>query len=317
MLSLFLAATLLTAQPATQPATQPAETTLDMTTLEMTEEVRWMLFSARAGNDKRIAEHVASGEFSDAELYSGLLNLMSSPVEDAQRLAGVRAFVDGGLPIDVMLVVPGAAEPQDGGAMLLLMAALKRDRETFDLLRAAGADVDDTWAATLPLGIKSGQPLPPTSMNVAFQVAISPQMYPMLTEVNFPVPLHAAAAAGDLERVKALLDKGYSPSEPALSPPLSYAAYNGHADIVDLLLAAGAPAAPDQTNAAPLAAGLGGLPLQHAALNGRLDVVNKLVAAGADPDDVTVKGEPLEQAVRKAYLSNKSEILEALGYDAD
>lgn len=94
--------------------------------------------------------------------------------------------------------------------------------------------------------------------------------------------LHAAAAAGDTDRVSALLAAGedvHSRDRDGWHPLLR-AASLGHAGCVSLLLRSGA----ELEAQAQSSLGVGSTALQLAAFNGHLDAVRALLAAGADTD---------------------------------
>ncbi|MFJ4711537.1 ankyrin repeat domain-containing protein [Streptomyces sp. NPDC088785] len=92
--------------------------------------------------------------------------------------------------------------------------------------------------------------------------------------------LFGAILAGDAGRVRAVLRRGASPARPfgAGTTPLYLAAVQGEAEVVRVLLAAGA--APDAESAGP---GSEGTPLCAAACWGHTEAVRHLLAHGADP----------------------------------
>jgi hypothetical protein len=91
--------------------------------------------------------------------------------------------------------------------------------------------------------------------------------------------LFAAASAGDLAKVQALLDGGLSPDAKNEygATPLAYAADKGHLEIVKLLLARGATVDVEDTFYQSTA-------LAWAAYNGHAEIVRALIAAGANAD---------------------------------
>ncbi len=110
-------------------------------------------------------------------------------------------------------------------------------------------------------------------------------------------PLMAAAATGDVARVKALLSQGADVSatdEKFGSSALGWAALEGHKEIVELLLANKADV--NGRN------GSGGTPLFGAVVNGHTEVVEVLVAHGANVNATGYSGgTPLETAAWKGH----------------
>ncbi|WP_275540897.1 ankyrin repeat domain-containing protein [Streptomyces sp. TM32] len=104
-------------------------------------------------------------------------------------------------------------------------------------------------------------------------------------------------------RVAALLQQGASPSTPAAdgTTPLYLAAVSGRADLVRLLLEAGA--APDEESRGE--PGSEGLPLCAAACRGDAGAVRELLAHGADPnlrEDNATGSTPLMWAIEGAHV---------------
>lgn len=90
------------------------------------------------------------------------------------------------------------------------------------------------------------------------------------------LPLHDAAARGDLAEVKRLLQKGANPNEAARNEavtPLSLASANGNAAVIQALLAAGADPNAARTD--------GATALMTAAASGSVDAVRQLLEHGA------------------------------------
>ena len=88
--------------------------------------------------------------------------------------------------------------------------------------------------------------------------------------------LHDAASAGDIGKVKRLLDKGARLNVRNIEgfAPLHIAAFTGHTEVVKLLVAAGAEV--------DVRDRYGQTPLLLAASEGRLSVVEVLIRNGAD-----------------------------------
>jgi ankyrin repeat protein len=119
----------------------------------------------------------------------------------------------------------------------------------------------------------------------------------LLLDTDPPLDIWDAAAVGRTERVAALLD-----GDPALVSvysgdgffPLGLAAYFGHAECVQLLLARGAPV--DQVARNPMRI----QPLHAAAAGGYIDIVRLLIERGAPVTAAQQGGwTPLHAAVRR------------------
>src|SRR5579862_3189541 len=86
-------------------------------------------------------------------------------------------------------------------------------------------------------------------------------------------PIHDAAASGDLEKVKALLNSNsglvFSKDSSGMTP-LHFAAQNGHKEVAEVLLANKAEAGSNDRD--------GVMPLHLAAYTGHRDVVELLLA---------------------------------------
>ena len=110
------------------------------------------------------------------------------------------------------------------------------------------------------------------------------------------IDLHLAAAVGDVNLVKELLEKGANPNakDRFNQTPLHFAARHGHVEVVKLLLEYKAdPNAKDKDSVTPLHA---------AASNGRVDVVKLLLEYGADPKVEDKDGDtPLDLARKRGH----------------
>lgn len=147
--------------------------------------------------------------------------------------------------------------------------------------------------------------------------------------------LQIAAMTGNLEVIRALLGAGAEVNHRSMfGTPLSFAAYDGHAEVMQLLLTKGANLAsgrPDQLTTLMIASRAGNVPviqellkrkadvsasdnhgstaLSHAARNGKAEAVETLIQAGANVDAADVDGwTPLMHAA----VNGHAEIVELL-----
>ena len=88
--------------------------------------------------------------------------------------------------------------------------------------------------------------------------------------------IHEATSAGDIDRVRALLDAGTNVDEKRLATPLYYASRDGKFEIAELLVKRGA-----DVNAKSRF----GAPLHIASRKGHQKIVKLLLENGANPDD--------------------------------
>ncbi|MCW2583415.1 MAG: hypothetical protein JWQ53_2205 [Klenkia sp.] len=185
----------------------------------------------------------------------------------AQRLAGLidagdTAAVSAALAEQPRLVgIPVERDGQDGWTPLHLAVAAG-SQATVEVLVTAGADLD---ART-----ERGR----TPLQVALESA--PDLVPVLQSLGAPVDAATASFTGDRETLLAVLDGGAPLTDPHSGVDLlTWAAFGGHLDTVQLLLDRGADA--------------DGGALQAAAGGVHPDVVDVLLSAGArvdrrDPD---------------------------------
>lgn len=178
----------------------------------------------------------------------------------AQRLAGLIAAGDTEAVRAAVTEQPRLLgttvehEGQDGWTPLHLAVAAGR-RDAVELLAGAGAD--------LQARTEHGR----TPLQVALEHA--PDLVPVLQQLGAPVDAATAAYTGDTPRLVTELDGGAPLTDPHSDVALlTWAAFGGHLDTVQLLLQRGAD--PD------------GGALQAAAGGGHPDVVRALLEAGAD-----------------------------------
>ncbi|KAJ7549705.1 hypothetical protein O6H91_07G063900 [Diphasiastrum complanatum] len=123
-----------------------------------------------------------------------------------------------------------------------------------------------------------------------------------LSEVAFSRSLAGAAQAGDVARMKSLLEKGANPdgsSEDGYTP-LHFAARSGHLQACRLLLQYGASA--DRRTRAGSATSL-----HRAAYAGHEEVALLLLEHGANPSAVDADGStPIDKAGKQGHLSLES-----------
>jgi cytohesin len=125
----------------------------------------------------------------------------------------------------------------------------------------------------------------------------------LLATTAFADPIHDAVARGDLAGVQAELDKGVDVNAKTNwgdgGTPLHWAAYDGHKEIVELLVAEGA-----DVNAKDVD---GLTPLYFAVFRDRNEIVELLIAHGADVDT-----EKEASFLSNAALGGYTEIVERL-----
>lgn len=135
------------------------------------------------------------------------------------------------------------------------------------------ADPSTTESASQPDVVWAPGAAPPYSPLTLSRTTFKPHGPPDLQQAD---SLIKTAWSGDAQTAEELLSCGADPNArcDADTPALSYAARGGHAEVVRLLLAAGA--SPDSQPQAPS--------LHAPAALGRVDLVRMLLDAGADPD---------------------------------
>jgi len=123
-------------------------------------------------------------------------------------------------------------------------------------------------------------------------------IYALTESPELPLSLQEAAAIGDVELVRSLLNKGVdvdSWDDLIRNTALHRAARSGHKDVVELLLAKGAHV--DSVNAWPRVT-----PLHYAAEKGHKDITELLIAKGADVNAKDIKGRtPVDVALRRDH----------------
>ena len=129
-------------------------------------------------------------------------------------------------------------------------------------------------------------------------------------------PLHDAAKDGDIEQVKALLiNKGADVNGPndIGNMPLHLAAFEGHTELVGLLIENGA-----DLNVLG-AGGFGQTPISRAVVGGHADVIELLLAKGADVNVHSItRSSSRVTAIHRAARDGDVAIIELLiGHGAD
>lgn len=153
----------------------------------------------------------------------------------------------------------------------LLQAMRENDAERVLSLLDRGMDVntaDPSGATVLHWAVRHGN-------EIVLRELLARRANPNRRDRFGDTPLMLAALMGRKEMVAALLAHGAKPDLGGWNA-LHYAAYNGHAELIPLLLAAGAPIDQPAPN--------GETPLMLAARNGHLAAVRTLVGAGARVD---------------------------------
>jgi ankyrin repeat protein len=177
------------------------------------------------------------------------------------------------------------------GTTPLMLAALKGRRRMVETLLRAGADVEarnDRGEGALALAAAKG------FVKVMEQLRAAGAAEAVDERAFQAAALLKAAALGEEERVKALLQAGTDPNVPNSEPcdhgktPIIYAAEHGHAGVIRLLLAAGA--AVDAAEPTSMIAGTGRTALLYAAAQGHTEALRALLAAGANANAVDHAG---------------------------
>ncbi|KAJ2988192.1 hypothetical protein NUW58_g4110 [Xylaria curta] len=178
-----------------------------------------------------------------------------------------------------------------------------------------GHHARETWSLSEEImGFLKGD----ANVEASSQALIAVKRYQWHTKYSQQVPremtgLHLAAYFGVEKAAKALLVR-HSPdfTDSSGQTPLSYAAANGHKDVVQLLLATGGV----DVNCTD---SYGGTPLSYAAANGHKDVVQLLLATSGV--DVNCKdsygGTPLLWAVKNGHETVIELLLAQTGIDTD
>lgn len=121
-------------------------------------------------------------------------------------------------------------------------------------------------------------------------------------------PLGLAAFFGHLEVVESLLARGAQVASPSRNPmkvmPLHSACAGGHTAIVRTLIAHGAPVNARQAE--------GFTPLHSAAQNGDLEILHLLLDAGADPLAADDEGQTPISLAEKASQTQAADLLRSL-----
>jgi len=188
----------------------------------------------------------------------------------SRRLEMVRLLLDAGAPADAC-----------GGA--LVGAAVNGHEPLVALLRERGATA----------GLPDEKQMRRTWFTLA--VLDRREEASALVRLGLRPDLNAAAAFGDARRVREILaaDPAFARAAQPGTTSLVLAARAGHLEIVDLLLAAGAPAdGTVRTNGR-----WPGTPLEAAASRGRLEVMRRLIDAGADVNAKDTNGKTLLKRV--------------------
>jgi ankyrin repeat protein len=142
------------------------------------------------------------------------------------------------------------------------------------------------------------------------QIAVALLVFFAGSPFAFAGPLHDAARAGDLEKVRALIDEGAAIDEPSSrgETPLILATLAGQKEVIELLIEKGA--AIDGRNAG------GFTPLHAAAYAGDAAIAELLLAKGADVNDAQNKAgvTPLFPAIEEDH-KEVAELLITQGAD--
>lgn len=141
-----------------------------------------------------------------------------------------------------LLLAAGAAPPQPNGVDQLLAAIVTGDRDGVDRLRRSSPRVVDDARDSYPgfvvrAAVDGGAEAVRLAVAVGFDVDGLARRDTLLAE-PWESALHHAAAEGDLNLARALLDLGADPNVRDArfdSPPLGWARHFGHTAVADLL----------------------------------------------------------------------------------
>lgn len=183
------------------------------------------------------------------------------------------------------------------GRTPLLRAVMGGHVDLVEWLLAQGADVEAEGAIGRPLraALDHGWKVPDDEYPKYTTIAH------LLVDKGASIDLWAAAGLGEVAKVRELLAAGADSlnGTGGGDAPLSVAAFRGHAEVVRVLLAAGAnPDAVRQIEVAGEPFQETGLPMWLAANRGYLDVVHALLAGGAKAEaSIYASGTAIEQAL--------------------
>jgi uncharacterized protein len=213
--------------------------------------------------------------------------------------------------------------------------------ELFEAIRAADAGKVRELAAAQPAIVNDKNPQGQSAVLMACYMGRS-EIRDILIDRGATLQLHEAAAAGNLQRVKELVESDLQLAESYSQdgfPLIALAAAFGHEDIARYLHAKGANPNAIATNGTGYAAltgavanghaslvkwlvengadvnyryGKGHSPLLVAAANGRLDIIKTLVAHGADPHARTDDGKSALDFAAEHSHSDVTEYLQGL-----
>ena len=214
-------------------------------------------FSAGA---RELVEAIRTGNSDrrDALLQAGV----SPNARDADGIPALLVAVTNSDPDSCRRLLERGADPNHGvnGLRPLYVAADRGDPENAGMLIRFGADVDADWFGWRPLDL-----------------AGTPEVIDLITEAGGTRSnrsrLHQAAAAGDSNQLRLLMEDGVPPdARLGHRYPVTSAAMEGQDEIVELLLGAGAR--PE----------LGGpmSPLYQSAFSGKFEEFDRLLAASSD-----------------------------------
>ena len=231
----------------------------------------------------------------------------ADPAESAETEVHAAAAADDVERLDQLLTAdPGLVDRSDGrGGTPLHRAVVASARAAIALLLERGADIHALHGAGDGYSPVDFQPIDLALWDGPFwNVRADLETARLLVDRGATRDTVIAAALGDLDRVRQLLDQRpqrIAESRPCGKGALSTAVELGHDSIVSLLLERGADPNTREGGTAPR-----GVALHAAARGGRREIVEALLAHGADPNGC------IDSSGSAAYVASTPEVRKVL-----